>query len=413
MTRRRAIALGALAVLLLGLALALRWGSRPDRVAELILDQVGNALGLDISASGSSEYRLRGTPRLVVRDLVAREPGAATPLLRADRVYLSLPWSTIRARGADLTVQRVELDAPQLDLAALARWRAGRPPSAEVKVPTLTDGFAITRGRVVAEGWSIEGIRVSAPVLHPDERVAARASGRLRNDAIRVPFDLHVVLSRPAMNAALGVAGFVSAITSDWRMPMQLKLSGRLAEDASGLGLDSFKLGAHARYVVGDSQSSFVHGLAGSLRYLDGALRINPLGVAVRGRERIPTLDAAGKFAWSGDIGLALAGTLPRWPEAWPALPPPIGQSNSPLPFKLDYRGAPSLAGATTLQLRRDATRFDARLRLPAVLEWIDASASGSPLPPIDGTLTTPKLEIAGATLEGVEIEFDDTDAEP
>ena len=85
---------------------------------------------------------------LLLRDVVARQPGAAEPLLRARRIYLSLPWSTIRARGGDLTVQRIELDAPQLDLAALQRWLATRPPSVETRLPTLTDGLRIIDGRV-------------------------------------------------------------------------------------------------------------------------------------------------------------------------------------------------------------------------------------------------------------------------
>jgi len=34
--------------------------------------------------------------------------------------------------------------------------------------------------------------------------------------------------------------------------------------------------------------------------------------------------------------------------------------------------------------------------------------ARDTPLPPLDGTLSTPKLVIAGATLEGVDVTFDD-----
>jgi hypothetical protein len=32
----------------------------------------------------------------------------------------------------------------------------------------------------------------------------------------------------------------------------------------------------------------------------------------------------------------------------------------------------------------------------------------GSPLPPLRGHLQTPRIDIAGATLEGVEIDFED-----
>src|SRR3546814_9335467 len=76
--------LTAAAALLL-LALALHLLLQPQRVTGFVLNALGDALGLEITATGSSEYRLRGTPVLVVHDMVAREPGAATPLLRARR----------------------------------------------------------------------------------------------------------------------------------------------------------------------------------------------------------------------------------------------------------------------------------------------------------------------------------------
>src|SRR5690606_41798672 len=121
-------------------ALSLHWMTRPSQVAGLIFDRVGAALGLEISSSGASEYNLRGTRGLVVRELFVRQPGAETPLLTAGRVYLSVPWATLRAVGsgngaADLTVRRVELDAPRLDLAAMQRWKDTRPPGGEVRIP--------------------------------------------------------------------------------------------------------------------------------------------------------------------------------------------------------------------------------------------------------------------------------------
>lgn len=408
MSRRRAIALGAIAALFLLLALSLRWVAQPERVAGLVLGELGQALGLEITSSGSSQYRLRGRPMLLVRDLDVRQAGASRALLRAERAYLSLPWSTIRARGADRTVQRVELDAPELDLAALQRWRATRPPAEEVRIPTLADGLQIVRGRVIGGGWSIERIALSLPFLAPDEAVKAHASAQWRSGATTLPFDLRVALTRPSFDAGFGAAGMATVVTETWRMPMRLTLSGRLHDGIDGLGLDRFKLGANARHVAGESQTPFVYGLAGQLRYRDGRLTIAPLGLAVRGRDRIPTLDARGTFAWQGDIALDLAGAIAQWPEAWPVLPPPIGQSDAALPFVLGYRGPANLAGDTSLQLRRDTTRFDGRFQLPDVLAWIDAASDATPLPPIDGRLTTPTLEISGATLQGVEITFED-----
>ncbi|MEJ7747172.1 MAG: hypothetical protein WKF61_10585, partial [Luteimonas sp.] len=54
---------------------------------------------------------------------------------------------------------------------------------------------------------------------------------------------------------------------------------------------------------------------------------------------------------------------------------------------------------------------FAGRLRVFDVSKWMSAKPPPrSPLPPLDGILTTPSLKISGAQLEGVEITFDDPD---
>ena len=91
--------LAILAAVLLVLVLVAGWLLQPQRAVGFVLSRVGAALGLEI-AFGDAGYRLRGTPQLVVHDLVAREPGAKTAMLRAERMLLAVPWSTLRARGA-------------------------------------------------------------------------------------------------------------------------------------------------------------------------------------------------------------------------------------------------------------------------------------------------------------------------
>src|SRR6476620_11080004 len=114
--RRLWLAIFAVAVLALVFA-SLGYLAQPQRATRLILKQLGSALGLEISATGG-EYRMSPMPSLVVEDVVARESGVARPLLRANRVALSLPWSTIRSRGSDLTIDRVEADKAVVDVAA-------------------------------------------------------------------------------------------------------------------------------------------------------------------------------------------------------------------------------------------------------------------------------------------------------
>ena len=71
------------------------------------------------------------------------------------------------------------------------------------------------------------------------------------------------------------------------------------------------------------------------------------------------------------------------------------------------------MSDATSLALHRDDTAFDARFKLPVVMDWINADVAGSPLPPLQGRLQTSQLEIAGAMLEGVEVEFSDETSVP
>ena len=78
------------------------------------------------------------------------------------------------------------------------------------------------------------------------------------------------------------------------------------------------------------------------------------------------------------------------------------------MPFELDYAGDPGLSGITQLRLERDETRFHGRFRVFDVVGWIDAREQGSPLPPMDGSVSTPRVEVAGAQLEGVEIVLDE-----
>ncbi|MGH8078699.1 MAG: hypothetical protein ACREPE_15465 [Lysobacter sp.] len=422
MSRKRARRLIALAVLLILLTSSLFWVSRPSRVATLLLDSVGASLGLEISASGAAEYRLRGTPMLLLRGVVAREPGAATPLLRADRIYLSLPWSTLRARGDDLTVQRIELDRPRLDLPALQRWLAKRPPS-EKRFPTLTEGLRITDGSI-ANGddsngsWHIVGIHAVIPSLYPDRPMQARVRGRYLAPPLAIAVDLVVALSRPealiqAKTTGIATNGRIAIESGDWRIPGTVALSGPLRVGDDDLRVTPARLGVAAAYASAETRVPFALGLHGPLRFDEATWTLAPAGVAVRRRDAraddpVPTLDARGALAFGHRMTLQLNGVIAHWPEAWPALPPPIGQSRSPLPFALSYDGNTDFTDSTALQLRRDATRFAGRFGLQDVLAWSRTVATDSPLPPITGTLTTPQLIISGAELEGVEIEFED-----
>lgn len=408
MTRRRKTVLLVMAAMLLVAALLLRWLMKPEHMAPAILDLAGKSLGLEIATTGVGEYRLRGTPQLVVRNVTAREAGADTAVLHADRLLISVPWSTLRARGSDLTATRVELDAPLLDVAAFQRWQATRPPS-DAPMPTLTNGVRIVRGTIVGDGWKIDGVDADLESLATGKPLRSHLSGRYVSDGIAAPFDVHVGMTQPASGAGVGVVGKLAVDTAEWRIPSELSLSAKL-DTSKGVLLRRAVISAHARYVSGDTSLPFALGLAGPLNFDSNGFTLQPSAIALRGQGAIPTLDAIGGFSLTEEMKLDLDGTLADWPDAWPALPAPLGDSSTPLSFILDYSGASDFSDVAGLQLQRDETRFTARFRLPKVMEWMDASAAGSPLPPMTGALQTPTLEISGALLEGVEVELEDDD---
>jgi hypothetical protein len=401
----------------IALLISLRWLAQPPRMAALITNRVGAALGLQITTKGVSEYRLRGTPMLVLRDVVVREPGADHTLLQAKRIYITLPWSTLRAGGKDLTAERMEVDEPQLDLPTLQHWLATRPPT-EARLPTLTDGLRIRDGAISNNDWRIDGIHADVPVLSPAQPLRGRLRGRYLDPPLSIPVDLAVAIVHPGALIKAGTTGFAShgRITiergRDWRMPATLALSGPLRFGEDELRITPAHLGMAATFEATDGRVPFALGLHGPLRFDEATWSLAPAGIALRGRgseadDPVPTLDAKGALALGRRLTLQLDGRIAQWPPGWPALPPPIGQSQSALPFVLAYDGAPGFADVASLNVQRDATRFVGRFRLPQVLEWI-SQAHGTPLPPLTGMLTTPELELAGAKLEGVEIDFGD-----
>jgi hypothetical protein len=406
MSRRRKIALLVIAAAVLAGAVTLRWLLNPGYLVPAVLDRAGKSLGLEITASGTGEYRLRGTPQLIARNVVAREPGTKTAVLTAERVFISVPWSTLRARGRDLVANRLELAAPVLDIAAFQNWQSKRPPS-DSPLPTLANGIGITRGQVIGGGWKIDNLDADLRSLGADKPVRTHLRGRYRGDGMTAPIDIYTTLTRPASGSGLGVAGQIALESTNWRLPSQIILSAKLRME-NVFRLQGAVLSAKSRYVSGDTSLPFALGIAGPLQIDGNGLSLQPVGLALRGQEAMPTLDASGVFSLGNTMGIDLSGSLANWPSAWPALPAPLGHSTSPLPFVLAYDGPGDLSGIAALKLQRDDTVFDGRFHPFEVMEWIDASAQASPLPPITGTLKTPRLEISGATLEGVEVQFED-----
>ncbi|TCT26232.1 hypothetical protein [Thermomonas haemolytica] len=410
---RRWLRLAALAIVLaLALLLLLMaWLAPAPRAGRALLALAGDALALDLEADGF-DYRLRGTPQLELRGLVAREPGAARALLRARRVFVALPWRTLRTRGTDLTVQRIELDAPVLDLPALQHWLAGRPPG-ETRLPTLVAGLRVRDGRIDNDDWRIEALAIDLPALHPRQVLHLNVRGRYAAGTFTLPAALALSLDTPQrllerQPAQLSARGRLEFSGEGWRMPAQVFLAGPLRIGRDSALMQPVRLGLDARYQSAGGSTAFRLGLAAPMAFNDARWRFVPASVVLEGDPQVPRASARGSLRLGARLRLQLTGEIAAWPPGWPPLPAPLHASSTPLSFTLAYDGAPDASGPARLTLRRDATALEAGFRLPEMLAWLDAGGSGSPLPPLAGTLTTPHLVLDGVTLDGVQVQIDD-----
>lgn len=362
--------LAALIALAGAAALWINHQLEPTRLTATVLARAGDALGLEFTLEGTPEYTLRPEPRLLLPGLKIRQRGAAAPwILRAERAEISLPWDTL-TKGEALVITRIELLRPELDLGALATWQASRPPTtAPFELPTLTDGLELSGGRVLGDGWAIESLAIALPELTPGSPASAELSGRFVQDGTELLF------------------------------------AGRLDADRASLA-PGLRLDASGRLRSGDTDVPWSLALAGQLDAEGERLSFVIDALQWRSESPLPDLAATGRVDQGDLLSLQLKGELPRWPAAWPALPEPMASSTAAFGFTLRYEGAPDASGPLALLLRRDDTVLETTLVLPELLAWLEAGA-GNPLPPLSGELQSPRLEVGGATLEGVRISLD------
>lgn len=357
-----------LAILAALALLAAWWVDRqlePTRLASTVLSAIGESQGLEITFAGTPDYALRPEPRLRLPNLVARQPGAAAPLLTAQEVEVSLPWSTIWGEGP-VVITRIALEAPALDLAALEAWQASRPDTGPFELPTLTRGLQVRDGRLQGLGWSLEQLSIALPALLPGEPAAAELSGEFRQDTLAIVFTGPLQLGQAGLDSPLSFEGAGRIRSEGLDAPWKLAFTGAMA-------------------------------LSQSPRTLD----LDTLSLA--GEPPLPDFEGRGALSLGDTLAMHLEGALPAWPEGWPPLPAPLDASTSPVALVLDYRGADDFSDPLSLDATRDEAVLRSSVPVPALLAWLEDDG-GQPLPPLSGTLDAPRLVVEGVELEGVRI---------
>ena len=340
----------------------------PTRLTATVLTRAGTALGLEFTVEGTPEYALRPEPRLVLPGLTVRQPGAAAPLLTASRAEISLPWDTITG-GDSLVITRIALEQPALSLAALADWQATRP-EAPFELPTLTNGLHVKDGTVAGGDWRLQSLQLELPELREGSPARIAAAGVFIQAATTLDFDITTPLATAGLASDFELAGKGRLRSDGLDVPWALASNGRLdaSSETTGLAIAALTLA---------SQSP------------------------------VPDLDAKGEASFGKATDIQLQGTIRQWPEGWPALPAPMSASTSALAYTAKYAGPADFSAPVALVVTRDDTRFEGRLVVDEITAWVDAP-DAAPLPPLVGTLSTPSLEISGATLEGVSIQIEE-----
>lgn len=403
----------AAAVLLAALLAAVAWRQlQPEQLTPLLLRQASQALGLELRVRDAGEYAFRPEPRLLWRGLSVHRPGEDAPLLLVERAELSLPWSTLRGRG--LEISRVDLHQARLDLPQLLAWLQERPPGEDpVRLPTLTRGLALVDAQVVDREWRIDGLDVDLPRFEPGQPAQIDASGRLHAAGRVLPFDAHIDGSAHWSDAGLALA------------MESLALSARDGEaaDATAYRLTTAGDAGHAqgRWWLEAPDARLAIEPANPEAFI--GLELRPLlishdaGRTSIARSAFELVGARSVPPMHGHLQATLAQTLQfdadarleAWPDAWPALPAPLASAPGPFSANLAYEGPLDLGAPMDVDVVHEQATLETRFVLARLLAW-SLPATGSPLPPLSGRLRTRALEFGNVRLEGVVVIVDDPD---
>jgi len=390
---------------------ALPWLVPPERVADLLLRQLGPGLQLELIRNGPASWKVRGGPMLEMHDLEVGQIGTDTPWLHADRVLLAVPWRTVRSLGKTLDFTRIEVDSPRLSLPALRLWLDSRAPGeGDVALPALSNGLEIRNGQLQGDGWKINSIVMQFPDFAPDLPVRGKFSGRYMDKATQAGFDLRLAMTRPALPAGAAIVGSLDIQGDMGSIPARFTLSGPLRLKDGQWRIPALRLALEGELSPPDSPPLPLSLNLGGALETGETIALSPLTLEFSGSGPLPSLTATGEATFNQQLHLHLIGEMPLWPRTWPILPPPLSQRNR-LGFTLDYTGALDLSGKLELQLQRGPTRLDASIRPDQLADWLSRDRdTPSPLPPLQGRLSTPTLELPGIILHGIEV---DVESEP
>lgn len=118
----RRIALLVLLAVVAALGYAVHHYSRPERITSLLIAQLQSSYGLTLALPQPATVQFLPRLHLQLQRPVLTANSASAPIVAAERIEVSVPWSTLY--GSQPVIERIEMVQPQIDIDALQAWLA-------------------------------------------------------------------------------------------------------------------------------------------------------------------------------------------------------------------------------------------------------------------------------------------------
>src|SRR3546814_2827144 len=105
-------------------------------------------------------------------------------------------------------------------------------------------------------------------------------------------------MTHPATAPGIAIVGPLTASSGNWRLPARLHLSAPLHFGDDGIRSTRLRARVAGRHESGNTQLPFTAAIDSPLLLRGGTLALAPAGVALRGDNLVPNLDAGGALAY-------------------------------------------------------------------------------------------------------------------
>jgi hypothetical protein len=157
-TRRWPYVIALLLVLVVAGSFAVREFVRPEKLTAMLVGEVRTRLGASLELGGNARFGVWPSLHVELPQAALRNPAATAPFLATESIDVVVPWRSLW--GDALEIERIELDAPRLDLEALDAWLAARPAGGDMAGFSVrivaTDGSLARGAATLASGIDID-----------------------------------------------------------------------------------------------------------------------------------------------------------------------------------------------------------------------------------------------------------------